>query len=702
MPLLTMDTVSPRAATLRFMSTSLMEEQETQILLPFEDPFGGYDMVRQNHDAITYLKSGEKHRLDGPALRLRSGWQVWYQAGKVHRADGPAFIRKRSRETAEKYRHVPPTRSGTDSPLGRDQWWEGWFFEHALHRTDGPAIRWEDGAEEWFQRGYRHRVGLPAVVAPDGLREWHQFSTDKSVPAFKPDGSIVRAISNVNYFRERGPAVILGNRVRYWGSGYVGAYYGRRPATGPWIEYPDGSVDFVDGGEVYHRSATHSSTVALRQDGRAYVRSMLGASPVSLFAGVSFLPFEDEDAGFEDCWRQAPEDARRLYANWATERWDTVQGNLPYDDESRIRGWLEMLRNTMSIEKEEIRLWREDMKGYLAVALRRLEEVLAPELGKLQDVINYAGLPLLEATAQLTPESRLLRAVVTAPSIDQAVPEFPAVDQVGSPLLGPKARPSRLRTELYVNGIAECALATLAAIVECDGIELADTLLLNVMVDEIDLATGRDKRYCVLSVQVEREEFEALHLERVDPLECIRHLGGVVPRGVNGLSPVRPIIAFDKEDARLVAATDVASRMESRANLMDLTPNEFESLIQNLFTKIGLDTHQTQASRDGGVDAIAYDARPIFGGKIIIQAKRYKNTVGVSAVRDLYGTVLNEGASKGLLVTTSGYGKSSFEFAKNKPLELLEGGHLLHLLKEHLGMDAVIIPPTTWEDPITD
>jgi restriction system protein len=68
-------------------------------------------------------------------------------------------------------------------------------------------------------------------------------------------------------------------------------------------------------------------------------------------------------------------------------------------------------------------------------------------------------------------------------------------------------------------------------------------------------------------------------------------------------------------------------------------------------------------------------------------------------VRDLYGTVLNEGASKGLLVTTSGYGKASFEFAKNKPFELLEGGHLLHLLKEHLGMDAVIIPPETWTDP---
>src|SRR5579872_3536078 len=96
---------------------------------------------------------------------------------------------------------------------------------------------------------------------------------------------------------------------------------------------------------------------------------------------------------------------------------------------------------------------------------------------------------------------------------------------------------------------------------------------------------------------------------------------------------------------------------------MELTPAEFESLITNLFGKMGLETRLTQASRDGGVDCVAYDSRPIFGGKVVIQAKRYKHTVGVSAVRDLFGTLQNEGASKGILVTTSGYGKAAFDFA---------------------------------------
>lgn len=67
--------------------------------------------------------------------------------------------------------------------------------------------------------------------------------------------------------------------------------------------------------------------------------------------------------------------------------------------------------------------------------------------------------------------------------------------------------------------------------------------------------------------------------------------------------------------------------------------------------------------------------------------------------RDLFGTMLNEGASMGILVTTSGYGSAAFEFAKGKPIELLDGSNLLFLLKEHGGIDAKIIMPDEWRDP---
>ena len=77
---------------------------------------------------------------------------------------------------------------------------------------------------------------------------------------------------------------------------------------------------------------------------------------------------------------------------------------------------------------------------------------------------------------------------------------------------------------------------------------------------------------------------------------------------------------------------------------------------------------------------------------MVIQAERYRHTVEVSAVRDLFGTLQNDGASKGILVTTSGYGPTAFEFASGKPMELIDGSNLLYLLAEHAQIQARIDP----------
>jgi restriction system protein len=205
-----------------------------------------------------------------------------------------------------------------------------------------------------------------------------------------------------------------------------------------------------------------------------------------------------------------------------------------------------------------------------------------------------------------------------------------------------------------------------------------------------------------VTVRVSRESFRLLDLANVDPGPCLKGLNAGVAKSPTELLPVRPILEFDMVDPRFVQEADVLSDLDQRPNLMELSPTEFESLVTNLFEKMGLETRQTQASRDGGVDCVAYDARPILGGKVEIQAKRYKHTVGVSAVRDLFDTVQNEGASKGILVTTRGYGKASFQFAEGKPLELLSGTHLLYLLAEHAGIEARIEPPEDWVDPVDD
>jgi restriction system protein len=179
-----------------------------------------------------------------------------------------------------------------------------------------------------------------------------------------------------------------------------------------------------------------------------------------------------------------------------------------------------------------------------------------------------------------------------------------------------------------------------------------DTVVFNGIVDTTDPGSGRRTRPCLVTVRTTRDTFNELDLAHVEPLACLKHLSAGVSKSPSELVPVRPVLEFSMVDPRFVAESDALSELDQRPNLMDLSPTEFESLIQNLFTKMGLEARQTRASRDGGVDCVAYDPRPIFGGKVVIQAKRYKNTVGVSAVRDLFGTLQNEGASKGILVTT--------------------------------------------------
>lgn len=150
--------------------------------------------------------------------------------------------------------------------------------------------------------------------------------------------------------------------------------------------------------------------------------------------------------------------------------------------------------------------------------------------------------------------------------------------------------------------------------------------------------------------------------------------------------PITPILSLDTQDKRFVDAKEVLSHLNEGDNIATMDWESFEHLVRQLFEKLyaehGAEVKITQASRDLGVDAVIFDPTPIKGGKTVIQAKRYVNLVDVSAVRDLFGTVHNEGANKGILVTTSYFGPESYEFAKDKPLELINGQQLLGLLEQ--------------------
>lgn len=297
--------------------------------------------------------------------------------------------------------------------------------------------------------------------------------------------------------------------------------------------------------------------------------------------------------------------------------------------------------------------------------------------------------------------SRQLVVNFDLPSIDDTVPMIERYRYTkSSDTISETPKSAKSRHALYSSIVAQVALRKLHEIFKADRERAVDVAAVNGFVDTIDRGTGRPIRPCIISVRCSREAFEELDLRHVEPIACLKRLNALVSRSPAELSPVRPIVEFNMSDPRFIQEADVISSLDTRPNLMELTPGEFENLITNLFQRMGLETKLTQASRDGGVDCVAFDQRPVLGGKVVVQAKRYKGTVGVSAVRDLYGTMMNEGASKGILVTTSGYGSAAFDFARGKPIELFQGSELLYLLKEHAGVDAKIVMPDLWSDPV--
>ena len=303
--------------------------------------------------------------------------------------------------------------------------------------------------------------------------------------------------------------------------------------------------------------------------------------------------------------------------------------------------------------------------------------------GDLDAIVSYCSLVLglsrypdgfpQEYKFAYVPESRQAIVEYELPTAE-VVPTVKAYRYVkASYTIAESARPRSQIKALYASVVAQIAIRTLYELFRSDQGGHIDTVVFNGVVDTYDPGSGRRIRPCLVTVRVTRESFSELDLSRIEPLACLKYLSAGVSKSPTELLPVRPVLEFNMVDPRFVAETDALSQLDQRPNLMDLSFLEFEALIQNLFIKMGLEARQTRPSRDGGVDCVAWDPRPIFGGKVVIQAKRYKNTVGVSAVRDLFGTLQNEGASKGILVTTSGYGQASFDFAKNKPIELIDG-----------------------------
>ncbi|MBM3713606.1 MAG: restriction endonuclease, partial [Actinobacteria bacterium] len=163
---------------------------------------------------------------------------------------------------------------------------------------------------------------------------------------------------------------------------------------------------------------------------------------------------------------------------------------------------------------------------------------------------------------------------------------------------------------LYDTYIYQMTFTVIHSLFRNDIIDKIESIVFNGWVNATDKATGKKVNKCILSVKIPKKEFLNLNLSSIDAKECFKHLKGISSSKLYELIPVAPILTIDKTDKRFVQSYDVVKELDESINLAAMDWEDFEHLVRELFeeefSQNGGEVKITRASRDGGVDAIAF------------------------------------------------------------------------------------------------
>lgn len=127
------------------------------------------------------------------------------------------------------------------------------------------------------------------------------------------------------------------------------------------------------------------------------------------------------------------------------------------------------------------------------------------------------------------------------------------------------------------------------------------------------------------------------------------------------------------------------------------SPEQFERIIADLFRQRGFRVSEVGGPDDGGVDLLLHRDDAIDH---LVQCKHYRvQSVGPAAVRELYGVMAaHHTRCEGILITTGRFSDAARAFAQGKPIRLIDGQELMHLLQSTNPVTPVVdvhapVPP---------
>lgn len=242
-------------------------------------------------------------------------------------------------------------------------------------------------------------------------------------------------------------------------------------------------------------------------------------------------------------------------------------------------------------------------------------------------------------------------------------------------------------SKLYNEIIYKTILRTFHEIFSADEAEAVEAIHFKGWVRTLNRGNGQYENTHIASVFSSRSAFEKINLKQIDPTLCFRFLKGVSSPALFDLTEIPEPFTISKKQRKEMPVKKMLEPIDNSTNLANLGWKDFEILIISLLEKeFGVtegEINVMQSSLEAGLEVFSLDPDPFRGGKILFHARRSIKPIQVSPVRELFGSVIHEGAVKGILITTADFTTEAYEFARNKPIRLLNGSSLLSLFEKH-------------------
>ena len=197
---------------------------------------------------------------------------------------------------------------------------------------------------------------------------------------------------------------------------------------------------------------------------------------------------------------------------------------------------------------------------------------------------------------------------------------------------------------------------------------------------------------------------KGLKSDKVDPRAVSRKV-----RELNKKKRLAKQLKSSDIESSSAEENEITWKEELLNKIKEIPPDGFERLCQRLLRELGFQNVEvTGKPNDGGIDGKGIlRLGGILSFHVVFQAKRYKETVSPSVIRDFRGS-MSANVDKGLVISTGRFTREARKEAQRDgalPIDLIDGDELAEKLKElKMGIKVEFVEKvninTNWYDNI--